>query len=105
MSIHTSSDLKPGMLFTKHGEDVWELVAFCRAPTFTLRNLRSGAEEHFGEDSLIAAEFNPLRIFEPNRSAICACNYFIAQDVNEIWIHVNGEKCRLALCNAKNPGA
>ena len=37
------------------------------------------------------------------QGAICACNWFVSQDVNGIWIHQDGKSCGLADCDASQP--
>lgn len=45
-----------------------------------------------------------LKMKEPH-SAICACNWFVAQEIGGKWIHQNGEMCGLDKCISDNPGA
>ena len=50
--------------------------------------------------------WNTLRYSQEKRielAAICACNWFIAQDSRGVWIHQDGEECGLSECVATDP--
>lgn len=46
---------------------------------------------------------NPVAQWMRQESEKCACNWFVAQDINGQWIHTDGTECHGIHCNAPDP--
>lgn len=63
--INSLKGIKPGMLFTETGTQVWEVVSMCELPTITLRNLRTKEEVGGAVGCLNLENFVPLVMQQP----------------------------------------
>lgn len=63
--------LKPGDLFTKDGEDVWEVMALYIEPSLIMRNVRDHDQtEHFAIGGTMADSYTQLVPVEPIKGNI-----------------------------------
>ena len=60
MTIIATKKLRPGDLFSKERGDVWEVVSYFDIPSFTMKNLRTGEQENFGQGSNMADRYQRL---------------------------------------------
>ena len=54
------TDFELGEFFTTDGKDIWELIAYCKSPSCTMKNLKTGDKESFGINGFTAGTFHKI---------------------------------------------